>query len=207
MRFTTSNPIEFTPDIISAYKELPILVDFLHLPVQSGSDKILKLMKRSHTVDYYKDIIDNLRKVRPDIKISSDFIVGFPGESHIDFMDTIDLIDHIGFDNSYSFVYSPRPGTPAAEFVDNVSIAEKKERLSILQNKINNNTLRYSREMLGSKQNVLVEGPSKKNIMELCGRTEDNRVVNFEGTPNMIGNFIDINITDVFANSLRGKPC
>ena len=197
--------VEFTPDIIEAYRDIPQLASFLHLPVQSGSDKILRLMKRSHTVKDYRDIIANLRKVRPDIKISSDFIIGFPGETQEDFMDTINLIKDIDFDNSFSFIYSPRPGTPAADLPDSVTMEEKKQRLSVLQNIITQNALRYSRLTVGTIQKVLVEGPSKKNIMDLCGRTEDNRVVNFHGSPELIGEFVDIEITDAFANSLRGS--
>ncbi|MCW9699548.1 tRNA (N6-isopentenyl adenosine(37)-C2)-methylthiotransferase MiaB [Avibacterium sp. 20-129] len=204
VRFTTSHPIEFTDDIIEVYADTPELVSFLHLPVQSGSDRILNQMKRGHTALEYKSIIRKLRKVRPDIQISSDFIVGFPGETEQDFEDTMNLIAQVNFDMSFSFIYSARPGTPAADIPDDVSEEEKKQRLYVLQQRINNQAAQFSRAMLGTEQRVLVEGPSKKDIMELTGRTETNRIVNFVGTPDMIGKFVDIKITDVFTNSLRG---
>lgn len=204
VRFTTSHPIEFTDDIIDVYADTPELVSFLHLPVQSGSDRILNLMKRGHTALEYKSIIRKLRKVRPDIQISSDFIVGFPGETEQDFEDTMNLIAQVNFDMSFSFIYSARPGTPAADIPDDVSEDEKKQRLYVLQQRINNQAAQFSRAMLGTEQRVLVEGPSKKDLMELTGRTETNRIVNFVGTPDMIGKFVDIKITDVFTNSLRG---
>ncbi|MFU2078136.1 tRNA (N6-isopentenyl adenosine(37)-C2)-methylthiotransferase MiaB [Avibacterium endocarditidis] len=204
VRFTTSHPIEFTDDIIDVYADTPELVSFLHLPVQSGSDRILNLMKRGHTALEYKSIIRKLRKVRPDIQISSDFIVGFPGETDQDFEDTMNLIAQVNFDMSFSFIYSARPGTPAADIPDDVSEDEKKQRLYVLQQRINNQAAQFSRAMLGTEQRVLVEGPSKKDLMELTGRTETNRIVNFVGTPDMIGKFVDIKITDVFTNSLRG---
>lgn len=205
IRFTTSHPIEFTDDIIEVYRDTPELVSYLHLPVQSGSDRILNLMKRTHTALEYKSIIRKLRKVRPDIQISSDFIVGFPGETQQDFEDTMKLIADVNFDLSYSFVYSARPGTPAADMEDNVSEEEKKQRLYLLQQRINQQAMQFSRQMLGTVQRILVEGPSKKDLMELTGRTENNRIVNFEGTPDMIGKFVDVEITDVYPNSLRGK--
>ncbi|MDF7670757.1 tRNA (N6-isopentenyl adenosine(37)-C2)-methylthiotransferase MiaB [Orbaceae bacterium ESL0721] len=205
IRFTTSHPIEFTDDIIEVYRDTPELVNFLHLPVQSGSDRVLNLMKRTHTALEYKSIIRKLRKVRPDIQISSDFIVGFPGETTEDFEQTMKLIADVNFDLSYSFVYSARPGTPAAEMEDNVSEEEKKQRLYILQERINQQAMQYSRRMLGTVQRILVEGTSKKDVMELTGRTENNRIVNFAGQPNMIGKFVDVEITDVYPNSLRGK--
>ncbi|MFU2079728.1 tRNA (N6-isopentenyl adenosine(37)-C2)-methylthiotransferase MiaB [Avibacterium endocarditidis] len=205
VRFTTSHPIEFTDDIIDVYADTPELVSFLHLPVQSGSDRILNLMKRGHTALEYKSIIRKLRKVRPDIQISSDFIVGFPGETEQDFEDTMNLIAQVNFDMSFSFIYSARPGTPAADIPDDVSEDEKKQRLYVLQQRINNQAAQFSRAMLGTEQRVLVEGPSKKDLMELTGRTETNRIVNFVGTPDMIGKFVDIKITDVFTNSLRGE--
>lgn len=204
VRFTTSHPIEFTDDIIEVYADTPELVSFLHLPAQSGSDRILNLMKRGHTALEYKSIIRKLRKVRPEIQISSDFIVGFPGETAQDFEDTMNLIAQVNFDMSFSFIYSARPGTPAADIPDDVSEEEKKQRLYVLQQRINNQAAQYSRAMLGTEQRVLVEGPSKKDLMELTGRTETNRIVNFVGTPDMIGKFVDIKITDVFTNSLRG---
>ena len=204
LRFTTSHPIEFTDDIIDVYRDTPELVSFLHLPVQSGSDRILTMMKRNHTALEYKSIIRKLRKVRPDIQISSDFIVGFPGETEQDFEDTMNLIAQVNFDMSFSFIYSARPGTPAADMPDDVTEEEKKQRLYLLQERINQQAVQFSRRMLGTEQRVLVEGPSKKDIMELTGRTETNRIVNFKGTPDMIGKFVDIKITDVWTNSLRG---
>ncbi|MGQ0285734.1 tRNA (N6-isopentenyl adenosine(37)-C2)-methylthiotransferase MiaB [Pasteurellaceae bacterium 22721_9_1] len=204
LRFTTSHPIEFTDDIIDVYSDTPELVSFLHLPVQSGSDRVLTMMKRNHTALEYKAIIRKLRKVRPNIQISSDFIVGFPGETDQDFEDTMNLIAQVNFDMSFSFIYSARPGTPAADMPDDVTEDEKKQRLYLLQQRINNQAAQFSRAMLGTEQRVLVEGPSKKDIMELTGRTETNRIVNFKGTPDMIGKFVDIKITDVFTNSLRG---
>ncbi len=204
LRFTTSHPIEFTDDIIDVYADTPELVSFLHLAVQSGSDRVLTMMKRGHTALEYKSIIRKLRKVRPNIQISSDFIVGFTGETAQDFEDTMNLIAQVNFDMSFSFIYSARPGTPAADMPDDVSEDEKKQRLYLLQQRINNQAAQFSRAMLGTEQRVLVEGPSKKDIMELTGRTETNRIVNFKGTPDMIGKFVDIKITDVWTNSLRG---
>ncbi|MGL4861082.1 MAG: tRNA (N6-isopentenyl adenosine(37)-C2)-methylthiotransferase MiaB, partial [Enterobacteriaceae bacterium] len=204
IRFTTSHPIEFSDDIIEVYADTPELVSFLHLPVQSGSDHILNLMQRSHTVLEYKSIIRKLRKVRPDIQISSDFIVGFPGETSEDFAQTMQLIADIQFDMSFSFIFSPRPGTPAADRADDVTEQEKKERLYLLQQRITQQAMNYSRRMLGTVQRILVEGTSRKSIMELSGRTENNRVVNFVGTPDMVGQFVDVEITEVQPNSLRG---
>ncbi|WP_343856223.1 tRNA (N6-isopentenyl adenosine(37)-C2)-methylthiotransferase MiaB [Aliiglaciecola litoralis] len=205
IRYTTSHPVEFTDDLIDAYASIPELVDHLHLPVQSGSDRILNLMKRGHTAIEYKSKIRRLKKVRPNLCMSSDFIIGFPGESDEDFEATMDLIQAVDFDMSFSFIYSARPGTPAADLPDDVTEQTKKQRLQLLQNRINQQALRVARNMLNTEQRILVEGPSKKNPMELSGRTENNRVVNFEGTPDMIGEFVDVLITDVFANSLRGK--
>ena len=205
LRFTTSHPIEFTEDIIDVYRDTPELVSFLHLPVQSGSDRILTMMKRGHTAIEYKSIIRKLKAVRPNIQISSDFIVGFPGETQEDFEQTMNLIAQVNFDMSFSFIYSARPGTPAADYPDDVTEDEKKQRLYLLQQRINNQAAQFSRAMLGTEQRVLVEGPSKKDIMELTGRTENNRIVNFQGSPDMIGKFVDIKITDVFTNSLRGE--
>ncbi|EEP91623.1 hypothetical protein ykris0001_31730 [Yersinia kristensenii ATCC 33638] len=204
VRFTTSHPIEFTDDIIDVYRDTPELVSFLHLPVQSGSDRILTMMKRAHTALEYKAIIRKLRQARPDIQISSDFIIGFPGETQQDFEQTMKLVADIRFDTSYSFIYSSRPGTPAADLPDNVSEEEKKQRLHILQERITQQAMEISREMVGTVQRILVEGTSRKNLMELAGRTENNRVVNFEGTPDMIGKFVDVEIVDVYASSLRG---
>ncbi|EKZ9002148.1 tRNA (N6-isopentenyl adenosine(37)-C2)-methylthiotransferase MiaB [Vibrio fluvialis] len=205
IRFTTSHPLEFTDDIIAVYEDTPELVSFLHLPVQSGSDRILTMMKRPHTGIEYKSIIRKLRKARPDIQISSDFIVGFPGESDKDFQDTMKLIRDVDFDMSFSFIFSPRPGTPAADYPCDLSEETKKERLYELQQQINTQAMRYSRLMMGTEQRILVEGPSKKNLMELRGRTENNRVVNFEGPAELIGQFVDVKIVDVFPNSLRGE--
>ena len=205
LRFTTSHPIEFTDDIIEVYRDTPELVSFLHLPVQSGSDRVLTMMKRGHTALEYKSIIRKLKAVRPNIQISSDFIVGFPGETNEDFEQTMNLIAQVNFDMSFSFIYSARPGTPAADYPDDVTEDEKKQRLYLLQQRINNQAAQFSRAMLGTEQRVLVEGPSKKDIMELTGRTETNRIVNFQGLPEMIGKFVDIKITDVFTNSLRGE--
>lgn len=205
LRFTTSHPIEFTDDIIDVYRDTPELVSFLHLPVQSGSDRVLTMMKRNHTALEYKAIIRKLREARPNIQISSDFIVGFPGETEADFEQTMNLIAQVNFDMSFSFIYSPRPGTPAADMPDDVTEEEKKQRLYLLQERINQQAAQFSRRMLGTEQRILVEGPSKKDIMELTGRTENNRIVNFVGSPEMIGKFVDVKITDVYTNSLRGE--
>ncbi|WP_405128596.1 tRNA (N6-isopentenyl adenosine(37)-C2)-methylthiotransferase MiaB [Pseudoalteromonas sp. PB2-1] len=205
IRYTTSHPVEFTPDIIDAYADVPELVDHLHLPVQSGSDRILNLMKRGHTALEYKSTIRKLRKIRPNLSMSSDFIIGFPGESKADFEATMNLINDIGFDMSFSFIYSARPGTPAADLPDDVSEQEKKERLYLLQNRITQMAQQISRQMFDTEQRILVEGPSKKNPMELRGRTENNRVVNFEGPHSVIGQFVDVRITEALPNSLRGE--
>jgi len=204
IRYTTSHPIEFTSDIVEVYKDTPEVVSHLHLPVQSGSDRILTLMKRSHTAIEYKSLIRKQRKARPGLVMSSDFIIGFPGESKQDFADTMKLIEDIEYDISFSFIYSARPGTPAADLPDDVSLEEKKERLAILQTRISQMSQKIGRNMVNTTQRILVEGPSKKNIMELTGRTENNRVVNFEGSPDLIGTFVDVDIVDVFPNSIRG---
>ena len=205
IRYTTSHPVEFTPDIIDAYADVPELVDHLHLPVQSGSDRVLNLMKRGHTALEYKSTIRKLRKIRPNLSMSSDFIIGFPGESKADFEATMNLINDIGFDMSFSFIYSARPGTPAADLPDDVTEQEKKERLYILQNRITQMAQQISRQMFDTERRILVEGPSKKNPMELRGRTENNRVVNFEGPHSVIGQFVDVRITEALPNSLRGE--
>lgn len=205
IRFTTSHPIEFTDDIIEVYRDTPELVSFLHLPVQSGADRILTLMKRAHTALEYKAIIRKLIAARPNIQISSDFIIGFPGETQTDFEQTMKLIADVNFDMSFSFIYSARPGTPAADLPDDVPEEEKKQRLWLLQERITQQAMVWSRRMMGTVQRILVEGTSRKNVMELSGRTENNRVVNFEGTPEMIGKFVDVEIVDVYTNSLRGK--
>ncbi|OZB05965.1 MAG: tRNA (N6-isopentenyl adenosine(37)-C2)-methylthiotransferase MiaB [Idiomarina sp. 34-48-12] len=205
IRYTTSHPVEFTDDIIEAYATIPELVSHLHLPVQSGSDRILTLMKRGHTAIEYKSQIRKLKKIRPDIAMSSDFIIGFPGETDADFEATMDLIQAVDYDMSFSFIYSARPGTPAADLPDDVSEDTKKQRLQLLQQRLNQQAHAHARRMLGTEQRILVTGPSKKDPMELSGRTENNRVVNFMGTPDMIGKFVDVKVTDVFVNSLRGE--
>jgi tRNA-2-methylthio-N6-dimethylallyladenosine synthase len=205
IRYTTSHPVEFSDALIDAYAEIPQLVSHLHLPVQSGSDRILMAMKRGHTVLEYKSKIRRLRKIRPDISISSDFIIGFPGESEADFTATMKLIEEIEFDHSFSFVYSARPGTPAAELPDTTDEATKKKRLKILQDRIIQQTQQISRRMVGSTQRILVTGVSKKDPGQLQGRTENNRVVNFSAdNHDIIGNFVDTHIDDALPNSLRG---
>ena len=204
IRYTTSHPVEFTNNLISVYKRVPELVNHLHLPVQSGSDRILALMKRGHTVLEYKNKIKKLLEIKPNISISSDFIIGFPGETKRDFEDTMNLVNDIGFDHSFSFIYSARPGTPAATLFDDTSIDVKKERLSILQNRINQKAQEISMAMVDTFQRILVEGISKKSGNVLFGRTENNRIVNFKGPKHLIGNFVDIRITEALPNSLRG---
>jgi tRNA-2-methylthio-N6-dimethylallyladenosine synthase len=205
IRYTTSHPVEFGDSLIEAYDAIPQLVSHLHLPVQSGSNRILALMKRGHTREDYIEKIERLREVRPDVSLSSDFIVGYPGETEEDFAATMDLIETLGFDHSYSFLYSPRPGTPAAEIPDDVPAAEKRERLARLQLRINANAADISAGMVHTVQKVLVEGVSKKDYAQLAGRTENNRVVNFPGDPRLIGCFVDILITEALPNSLRGR--
>ncbi len=205
IRYTTSHPVEFSDRLIDVYARVPKLVNHLHLPVQSGSDRILALMKRGHTVLEYKSKIRKLRKIRPDISISSDFIVGFPGETDSDFQATLDLIAEIGFDQSFSFIYSKRPGTPAASYPDEIQPEQKKQRLQLLQARINQQAQNISRSMTGSVQTILVEGTSRKNPRELAGRTENNRVVNFPGAAELIGEMVDVKITRALPNSLRGE--
>jgi tRNA-2-methylthio-N6-dimethylallyladenosine synthase len=208
IRYVTSHPKEFTQRLIDVYARVPKLVNHLYLPAQHGSDKILAAMKRGYTVLEYKSIIRRLREVRPDIIVSSDFIVGFPGETDADFEALMKLVDNIGYDNSYSFIFSPRPGTPAANLPDDTPQEVKLERLQRLQKVIADNTRRYSDAMVGSVQRVLVEGPSKRDPQEMQGRSENNRVVNFDGGPNgarLTGQFIDINITASHPYSLRGE--
>ena len=205
IRFTTSHPVEFTDSLIQAYAEVPQLANYLHLPVQHGSDRILARMKRGHMAIEYKQKIRKLRAVRPDISLSSDFIVGFPGETDADFEATMNLIADIGFDQSFSFIYSARPGTPAASFEDDTPMEVKKKRLSILQARINQQAMEISRSMIGSVQSVLVEKPSKKDPNQMCGRTENMRWVNFDADPSCIGHFVDIVITEALPNSLRGR--
>jgi tRNA-2-methylthio-N6-dimethylallyladenosine synthase len=205
IRFTTSHPLEFTDRLIEVYADTPELVNQLHLPVQSGSDRILSKMKRGYLTLEYKSIINRLKKVRADISISSDFIVGFPGETDEDFNATMRLIDDVAFDQSFSFIYSPRPGTPAAGMVDDVSLIEKKHRLAILQRRIQELTEKRSQDMVGQKYRILVSGYSKKRKSDLSGRTENQRVVNFSASPNLIGDFVDVVITEALPNSLRGE--
>ena len=205
IRFTTSHPVEFNDSLIAAYAQCDKLANYLHLPVQAGSDRILAAMKRGHTAIEYKQKIRKLRAVRPDISISTDIIVGFPGETDADFEATMKLVEDIGFDQSFSFVYSRRPGTPASNLPDDTPEQVKKERLYRLQAKINENARRISESMVGSTQRVLVEGLSKKSAAELTGRTENMRFVNFPAPPQLIGQFVDVAITGAMANSLRGR--
>ena len=205
IRYTTSHPLEMSDHLIQTYADIPKLVSHLHLPVQSGSDHILTNMKRGHTVLEYKQKIRTLREIRPNLSLSSDFIIGFPGEMDADFQLTMDLITEIGFDHSFSFIYSARPGTPAADMPDDVPLAVKKERLAILQAKINEQAATISQAMVGTTQTVLVEGLSRKDSQQISGRTENNRVVNFNGSPELIGQFVPVNITEALPNSLRGQ--
>ncbi|MDO8842950.1 MAG: tRNA (N6-isopentenyl adenosine(37)-C2)-methylthiotransferase MiaB [Methylicorpusculum sp.] len=205
IRFVTSNPVEFTDSLIDAFAEIPKLVNHLHLPVQSGSDAILKAMKRGHVRADYIETIRKLRKVRPNLTLSSDFIIGFPGETDEQFEDTLRLIREVGFDLSYSFIYSQRPGTPAADLPDDVPADVKKLRLKRLQDLINDMAVTISNNMIGTTQTILVEGQSKKNLLQMQGRTENNRVVNFIGHPRLTGQFVDVFITEALPNSLRGR--
>ena len=204
IRYTTSHPVEFSDRLIKTYAEVPELVSHVHLPVQSGSDKILGSMKRGHTVIEYKSKIRKLREIRPDISLSSDFIIGFPGETEEDFNNTMKLIDEMGFDKSFSFIYSKRPGTIAASLPDDVDQIVKKHRLAVIQNKLNENTEEISRSMIGSIQKVLVEGHSKKGST-LSGRTENMRTTHFQGNEDLIGQIVSVKITEGFANSLQGE--
>lgn len=206
IRYTTSHPAEFSDALIAVYAELPQLVDHLHLPVQSGSDRILALMKRGYVAADFLDKVERLRKHRPNISMSSDFIVGFPGETDQDFEDTMNLIQKVGFDNSFSFIFSARPGTPAAQLADDTPMAVKKRRLAILQDRIIQQAMGISRRMVGSTQRVLVTGVSRKDPGELAGRTENNRVVNFRCADHgLIGRFAELTITEALPNSLRGS--
>ena len=205
IRFTTSHPVEFSDSLIEVYEEVPELVSHLHLPVQSGSDRILSRMKRGHTVLEYKSRIRRLRKIRPDISLSSDFIIGFPGETDDDFQQTMDLIQEIGFDHSFSFIFSARPGTPAADLPDETPVEVKKQRLSILQSRINQQAMDISRKMVGTSQMILVTGVSRKDPGQLQGRTENNRVVNFTSCDQaLVGGFSSVSILEALPNSLRG---
>jgi tRNA-2-methylthio-N6-dimethylallyladenosine synthase len=205
LRYTTSHPNEFTTALIAAYDKLPKLVSHLHLPVQHGSDKILMAMKRGYTAMEYKSTVRKLRAIRPDMAMSSDFIVGFPGETEEDFNKMMKLIDDIGFDNSFSFIFSPRPGTPAANLHDDTPHEVKLKRLQHLQSVINGNITRISNSRLGTVQRILVEGASKRDATELMGRTECNRVVNFAGHPRLVGQLADVRITETRTYSLRGE--
>jgi tRNA-2-methylthio-N6-dimethylallyladenosine synthase len=197
--------MEFSPSLVAAYADVPELAGFLHLPVQTGSDRVLALMKRGHTTLEYKQKIRHLRQARPGISVSSDFIVGFPGETDRDFEQTMDLIAEVGFDQSFSFIYSRRPGTPAAALPDDVPHTVKQVRLALLQARINQQAMEISRRMVGSVQRVLVERPAKKNPRQLAGRTENMRWVNFDGPPSLIGQFVEVAITEALPNSLRGR--
>ena len=205
IRFTTSHPIEFGDRLIQAYADVPELASFLHLPVQSGSDRVLAAMKRNHTILEYKSKIRKLQQARPGISISSDFIIGFPGETDADFEQTMALVRDIGFDHSFSFVYSARPGTPAASLDDPTPLETKKKRLAELQKTINTQAFAISESMIGSTQRILVERPSSRNENEMAGRTENNRVVNFPADQSLIGKFVDVTITEARPNSLRGE--
>ena len=206
IRFTTSHPVEFSESLINVYAEVPELVSHLHLPVQAGSDRILAAMKRGHTTLEYKSKIRKLRQIRPELSLSSDFIIGFPGETEKDFEATMKLINDVGFDVSFSFVYSARPGTPAADLADDTPEDVKKQRLAILQDRINQQAQDIARKMVGTTQRILVTGLSKKDPGQYQGRTENNRVVNFRtDVPDVIGNFVDVNITEALPNSLRGE--
>lgn len=205
IRYTTSHPVEFSDSLIQAYAEVPELVDHLHLPIQSGSDRILAAMKRGHMAIEYKQKIRKLREIRPNISLSSDFIIGFPGETDKDYEDTMKLIEEVGFDKSFSFIYSARPGTPAASFEDDVSEQVKKTRLYRLQQRITEMEQEISQKMIGTVQKVLVERASKRDTKQVAGRTENNRIVNFDGERALIGNFAMVEITEAQPNSLRGK--
>jgi len=205
IRFTTSHPLEFNDSLVQAYAEVPKLANYLHLPVQHGSDRILAGMKRGHTILEYKQKIRKLREARPDISLSSDFIIGFPGETDDDFEALMNLVADIGFDQSFSFIYSPRPGTPAASLADDTPMDVKKQRLQILQARISQQALQISNGMVGTTQRVLVEKTSKKDASQVAGRTENMRWVNFDANPSCIGQFVDVVITEALPNSLRGR--
>ena len=205
IRFTTSHPLEFSDRLVQAYDQVPKLANYLHLPVQSGSDRVLALMKRGYTSLEYKQKIRRLRAVRPDISLSTDIIVGFPGETKDDFIATMNLVADVGFDQSYSFIYSPRPGTPAATLPDDTPIERKHQRLAVLQDRLSLQAKAISESMIGSLQRVLIERRSKKDAQQLAGRTENNRWVNFDGSHELIGRFVDVRITEALPNSLRGR--
>jgi len=204
IRYTTSHPLDFTDALARAFGEIPELAGHLHLPVQSGSDRILRLMKRNYTARDYLAWVDKIRAQRPDISLSSDFIVGFPGETDADFAATLQLIETVGYDQSFSFIYSARPGTPAAQLADRTPAAVKKARLQELQSRINAMAAAIASRMVGGRETILVEGPSRKDPRQFAGRTENNRVVNFDGNPGMVGDFVSVTITEALPNSLRG---
>ncbi|ORU91964.1 MAG: tRNA (N6-isopentenyl adenosine(37)-C2)-methylthiotransferase MiaB [Cycloclasticus sp. symbiont of Bathymodiolus heckerae] len=205
IRYTTSHPKEFSDSLIQAYEDIPELVSHLHLPVQSGSNTVLARMKRGHEISMYIEKLARLKEIRPNISFSSDFIIGFPQETDEEFEDTIKLIEQIGFDHSYSFIFSARPGTPAADMADDIDVSVKKQRLERLQTIIKKQTADISTSMIGTTQRVLVEGESKKNSLQMMGRTENNRIVNFTGHTRLAGQFVDIHITEALTNSLRGR--
>ncbi|MCK5480015.1 MAG: TRAM domain-containing protein, partial [Gammaproteobacteria bacterium] len=205
IRYTTSHPLEMSDSLIQAYAEVPELVSHLHLPVQSGSDRILASMKRNHTALEYKATIRKLRETRPGISLSSDFIIGFPGEGAAEFEQTMDLIEDVGFDQSFSFIYSQRPGTPASDMPNDVPVSEKKARLARLQKRISAMAATISNAMVGNIERILVEKVSRKSSEQVSGRTENNRVVNFDGAHSLIGCFVDVRITEALPNSLRGE--
>jgi tRNA-2-methylthio-N6-dimethylallyladenosine synthase len=205
IRFTTSHPAEFRDSLVEAYRDVRQLANFLHLPVQSGSDRVLALMKRGHTVLEYTQKLRRLREVRPGISVSTDLIVGFPGETEQDFQATLDLVREAGFDQSFSFIYSPRPGTPAAALPDATTLGEKQARLDRLQAQLNEQARAISRGMVGTVQRVLVERPAKRDAQQLAGRTENNRWINFDGPPTLFNRFTDVLVTEAMPNSLRGR--
>jgi tRNA-2-methylthio-N6-dimethylallyladenosine synthase len=205
IRYTTSHPMELSDDLIAAHGEVAKLVAHLHLPVQSGSDRVLAAMKRNHTVLEYKSRVRKLRAARPGLGLSSDFIVGFPGETDADFQATMKLVEEVGFDHSFSFLYSARPGTPAAALPDAAPLEEKQRRLALLQHRLSQQAAAIGESMVGTVQRILVERPSRKDPVQLAGRTENNRVVNFDGPPSLIGEFVDVVITEALPNSLRGR--
>ncbi|OGV27832.1 MAG: tRNA (N6-isopentenyl adenosine(37)-C2)-methylthiotransferase MiaB [Legionellales bacterium RIFCSPHIGHO2_12_FULL_37_14] len=205
IRFTTSHPLAFSDNLIEAYRDVPELANHLHLPVQSGSDRILNLMKRGYTALEYRSKIRKLREVRPDIHLSTDLIVGFPGETDDDFTKTLNLVHDMNFDISYSFIYSKRPGTPAASLPCDVPLKAKKERLALLQNRLNTQAMRHAQALIGTEQKILVTGKSKKSDQQLAGRTECNRVVNFDGPQELLGQFVTVEITESLTNSLRAR--
>jgi tRNA-2-methylthio-N6-dimethylallyladenosine synthase len=205
IRFSTSHPVEFSDTLIEAYAEVPELANHLHLPIQSGSDRVLAAMKRGNTILEFKSKMRKLKKARPDITLSTDIIVGFPGETDKDFEDTMKLVMDMNFDHSFSFIFSSRPGTPAADLADDTPMEAKKARLKTLQDRLNLQAMRISQSMIGTTQRLLIDGVSKKDETHIMGRTENNRVVNFEGSKDLIGTFIEVKITEALPNSLRGE--